>query len=145
MEAKPAGVTSGTSVNPCLTDAVDEFFEGSTPMTCSIADAFTCDLNSPGACPAIPEKGLLAAILWRSFADLEEHINHLDRKAAINWFRADGSKVQGSRFTFQEIIFYLNLGEMELKILYNKIEQAEQIELRREKILSENYKCTILE
>jgi len=111
----------------------------------AIADAFTCDSALTPTSPPIPERGLLAAILWRSFADLEPHIDPKDRKAAIGWFRSSSDKIREDKFTFHEIIAYLEIGQWELKTIYSKLEEAEKFELQREQTLSELYKCTTLE
>lgn len=134
-------VQQGSGIIPCFIEDIKEFLEGPTAMSYAIADAFTCDINT-AVPPSTPERGLLAAILWRSFADLESHIEAKDRKAAINWFRSSDDKIREDKFTFSEIASYLNLGELELKVIFRKIEEAEDTELQREQTLSELYRCS---
>ena len=83
-----------------------------------------CDINYVSAPSYMPERGLLSAILERAIRDLGPDIDYVDRISAINWFtgvRAESSK--GSRFTFDDVIMFLDLGALELRHI-NKLVQA---------------------
>lgn len=119
-----------------LSIEVSDFFTPSLkdlPMFDDNAGAIRIDPNHYGYPPIVPERGLVAGILWRSFYDLEAHVDSAHRKDAIAWFEAKPRhKQKQAGFAFSDIIYYLNLGERELKIIRTKIQQAIQIELERE-------------
>lgn len=79
----------------------------------------------------IPERGLLAGILERAVRDLADNAHHLDRKSAINWFTASPFESPNCHITFIDCITYLELGNVELSILHEKVQSAIRYENRQ--------------
>lgn len=94
--------------------------------------AHKLDPDHQGVPPRVPEKGLLAGVLWRSFHDLATHVCPADRRAALAWFNAKPSKKKVEGFTFSDIVYYLNLGAREIKVIQAKVAEASQIENQRQ-------------
>lgn len=95
----------------------------------------------------VPERGLLAAILWMAVHDLSSRVDYLDRISAINWFRGiEPVSLQEYRFSFKDVCLYLDLGETHLRIIRQKLKESIQYEATKPRLPPEEgeFKCTLL-
>lgn len=92
----------------------------------------------------IPEYGLLAAILEISRRDLGPEADVHDRQAAIRWFRDDPMlpgelDKEDARFTYEQIVEYLDLGPAELQILEVQVKAGVDFEQSRQRDVSDEH------
>jgi hypothetical protein len=82
----------------------------------------------------VPERGLLAAILVRAVNDLAPEVPYLERISAINWFTGVREQtLRDARFSFEDIISFLDLGELELRQIRKMVKESMRYEAIRPK------------
>lgn len=95
-------------------------------MPCVVVQVEDCPSYQP-ANQNFPERELVFSLLLRAVRDLEPQAGHLATRSAIAWFynEYDGNRHIDARFTFKQVIEYLELTDKQVYKIMQHVRNAE--------------------